>query len=98
MKIPHLENSHVKLTLMDLSNYKYVQDIAAEKDLIFYSPSGISTPEELRHMCKLPWTDITQKQPFHLLFTIKQNKRMPEVRALDLLIGKTRPYILVGLG
>ncbi|HLV38920.1 GNAT family protein [Xanthomarina sp.] len=48
MKIPHLENSHVKLTLMDLSNYKYVQDIAAEKDLIFYSPSGISTPEELK--------------------------------------------------
>lgn len=48
MKMPLLENSHVKLSLLDLSNYKHLQDIAAEKDLIFYSPSDISTPENLK--------------------------------------------------
>lgn len=48
MKIPTLENDRVKLTLLDLSNYKHLESIAQEKDLIFYSPSDISTPEKLR--------------------------------------------------
>jgi RimJ/RimL family protein N-acetyltransferase len=48
MNIPTLENNRVKLTLLDLSNYKYLLVIAQEKDLIFYSPSDISTPEKLR--------------------------------------------------
>ena len=48
MNIPLLENSYVKLTLLDLSNYKYLQDVASETDLIFYSPSDISTPETLK--------------------------------------------------
>tara|TARA_R110002012_G_scaffold322023_1_gene553802 strand:+ start:42095 stop:42670 length:576 start_codon:yes stop_codon:yes gene_type:complete len=43
-----LENDFVKLTLLDLSNYKYLSEIAKEKDLIFYSPSTISTPESLK--------------------------------------------------
>ena len=48
MTAPHLENTYVKLSLLDLSNYKHLQDIAKEKDLIFYSPSDISTPEALK--------------------------------------------------
>lgn len=48
MDIPHLENNHVKLTLLDLSNYKHLQNIASEEDLIYYSPSDISTPETLK--------------------------------------------------
>ena len=48
MHIPTLENNRVKLTLLDLSNYKNIASIAEEKDLIFYSPSDISTPEKLR--------------------------------------------------
>ena len=48
MNIPTLENSRVKLTLLDLSNYEYLIAIAQEKDLIFYSPSDIATPEKLR--------------------------------------------------
>ncbi|EDP69745.1 GCN5-related N-acetyltransferase [Flavobacteriales bacterium ALC-1] len=48
MNIPTLENNRVKLSLLDLSNYQYLEDIAQEKDLIFYSPSDISTPEKLR--------------------------------------------------
>ena len=48
MNAPHLENDTVKLTLLDLSNYKHLQDIASQKDLIYYSPSDISTPEKLK--------------------------------------------------
>ena len=48
MNIPHLENEYVKLSLLDLSNYRNIIDIAQEKDLIYYSPSDISTPEKLK--------------------------------------------------
>ena len=48
MNAPHLENEFVKLTLLDLSNYKQLTGIAAQKDLIKYSPSDISTPEMLK--------------------------------------------------
>lgn len=48
MNIPPLENNHVKLTLLDLSNYKHLLEIAKEKDLVQYSPSRIETPEELK--------------------------------------------------
>lgn len=47
MSVPTLENNRVKLSLIDLSNYKQLQTIAQEKDLIHYSPSYISTPEKL---------------------------------------------------
>ncbi|WP_411894934.1 GNAT family N-acetyltransferase [Winogradskyella sp. A2] len=43
-----LENERVKLSLLDLSNYSYLIDIAEEENLIYYSPSDISTPEKLR--------------------------------------------------
>lgn len=45
---PHLENDFVKLSLLDLSNYKHLMDIAQEKDLLYYSPSDISTPDNLK--------------------------------------------------
>ena len=48
MKVPHLENDVVKLTLLDLSNYKKLKDIANEHDLLRYSPSDISTPEAFK--------------------------------------------------
>ena len=48
MNIPTLENNRVKLTLLNLSNSSNLEQIAQEKDLIFYSPSDISTPEKLR--------------------------------------------------
>jgi RimJ/RimL family protein N-acetyltransferase len=48
MIVSHLENDFVKLSLLNLSNYKHLLDIAQEKDLIFYSPSDISTPEKLK--------------------------------------------------
>ena len=48
MNIPPLENDRVKLTLLDLSNYKHLSDIAQQKDLVQYSPSRIETLEELK--------------------------------------------------
>jgi len=48
MKISHLENDYVKLSLLDLSNYEHLLVVAQEKDLIIYSPSDISTPEKLK--------------------------------------------------
>ncbi|TDY12519.1 GNAT family N-acetyltransferase [Meridianimaribacter flavus] len=48
MNIPPIENDRVSLTLLGLSNYKKLQDIANEKDLIAYSPSDISSPEKLK--------------------------------------------------
>ena len=44
-----LENERVKLSLLTLDNYVNLLDIAQEKDLIYYSPSNISTPEHLRN-------------------------------------------------
>ena len=48
MIAPTLENDRAKLSLLDLSNYEHLLPIAGENDLIFYSPSDISTPEKLR--------------------------------------------------
>ena len=53
MKAPTLENKRARLSLLDLTNYKQLEDIAQEKDLIFYSPSDISTPEKLRAYVQL---------------------------------------------
>lgn len=48
MTAPYLENERVRLTLLDLSNYKNLIPIAQEKDLVYYSPSDIATSESLK--------------------------------------------------
>ena len=48
MKVPNLENERVKLSLLDLSNYKHLLPIAQQENLVQYSPSDISTPEKLK--------------------------------------------------
>lgn len=49
MKTPTLENARVKLSPLTLDNYHHLVSIAQEKDLIYYSPSDISTPEKLKN-------------------------------------------------
>lgn len=49
MTIQPLENDRVKLTLLDLSNYKHLLEIASQKDLVQYSPSRIETSEDLKN-------------------------------------------------
>jgi len=48
MKAPTLENERVKLTLLDLSNYKHLTAISQEPHLVQYSLSKIDTPEDLK--------------------------------------------------
>ena len=49
MKAPTLENNRVKLSLLDLSNYKQLTDVAKQDNLIYYSPSIINTPDSLKN-------------------------------------------------
>ena len=48
MNAPTLENEYVKLTLLDLSNYKKLITIAQQEKLVQYSPSKIDTLEDLK--------------------------------------------------
>ena len=48
MKAPTLENKRVKLTLLDLSNYHLISEIAKEDKLVQYSPSAIHTSKDLK--------------------------------------------------
>ncbi|MFI1743209.1 GNAT family N-acetyltransferase [Thalassobellus sediminis] len=48
MKIPTLENERVKLSVLGLSNYKLITEIAQQPNLVQYSPSKIDTPEDLK--------------------------------------------------
>jgi RimJ/RimL family protein N-acetyltransferase len=48
MKAPILENQRVKLSLLDVSNYKHLTAIAQQPHLLQYSPSKIDTPEALK--------------------------------------------------
>jgi RimJ/RimL family protein N-acetyltransferase len=48
MEIPELENEVVRLTPLSIENYHFIKDIAAEENLLQYSPSDISSPEKLR--------------------------------------------------
>ena len=49
MTIPTLENERVRLSALTLDNYHHLKQIAQEKDLIYYSPSDISTLEQLKN-------------------------------------------------
>ncbi|WP_142785810.1 GNAT family N-acetyltransferase [Changchengzhania lutea] len=49
MNVPILENERVKLTLLDLSNYKLLSEIAQQPNLVQYSPSKIDTTEDLKN-------------------------------------------------
>jgi len=49
MKVPTLENNRVKLSLLGLSNYKHLLEIAKQPNLVQYSPSKIDTPEDLKN-------------------------------------------------
>jgi RimJ/RimL family protein N-acetyltransferase len=43
-----LENERVKLSLLDLSNYKNLEEIGKQEKLVQYSPTKIDTPEDLK--------------------------------------------------
>lgn len=74
MKAPTLENNNVKLTLLDLSNYKHLETIAQEKDLIYYSPSDISTPEKLKDYVQVAVDGYNHKTAIPFIVYDKKKK------------------------
>ena len=48
MNAPTLSNQRVKLSLLDLSNYKHLIAIGQQDKLVQYSPTDIMTPESLK--------------------------------------------------
>lgn len=75
MKQVHLENEYAKLSILDLSNYKHIIGIAQEKNLIYYSPSDISSPKKLKAYVQIAVNEYYQKTtiPF-LIFDKTKNK------------------------
>ena len=71
---PYLENENVRLSLLDLSNYKELSDVSREKDLLQYSPSDISTPDALKEYVQFAVDGYYQKTniPF-IIFDKAQN-------------------------
>jgi len=74
MNSPHLENDYVKLALLDLSNYEHLLNIAQENDLIFYSPSDISTPEKLKDYVQLAVDGYYHKTTIPFIIYDKRKK------------------------
>lgn len=61
MKALTLENQCVKLSLLDLSNYKRLIPIAQQPNLIQFLPSKIDTPEDLKNYVQTAVDDYYQK-------------------------------------
>lgn len=69
-----LENEHVLLSPLTLENYIYLTEIAQEKDLIFYSPSDISSSEKLKTyvIAALNESEYQTTIPFIIYDKVKQ--------------------------
>ena len=74
MIAPTLENNRVKLSLLDLSNYKHLIKIAQEDKLIHYSPSKIDTPEDLKDYVQTAVDAYYQKTAFPFIIFDKEKK------------------------
>ncbi|HEY5689636.1 MAG TPA: GNAT family protein [Yeosuana sp.] len=61
MKVPALENDRVKLSLLDLSNFKHLLLVSQQENLTQYSPSDISTPEKLKEYVEIAVDGYYQK-------------------------------------
>lgn len=62
MNVPTLENERVILSLLDLSNYQNLLTISKEKNLIYYSPSDISTPKALKNYVNVAIEGLNKKE------------------------------------
>jgi RimJ/RimL family protein N-acetyltransferase len=74
MNVPTLENQRVKLSLLDLSNYEYLTDVASQELLIQYSPSKIDTPEDLKDYVQTAVDGYYHKTTIPLIIFDKQQK------------------------
>lgn len=74
MTITTIENERVKLSPLTLDNYHNLISIAQEKDLIYYSPSTISTPETLRNYVEVALEGFQNKSTMPFLIYDKVKK------------------------
>lgn len=74
MKAPILENSRVKLSLLDLSNYEYLLGVSQEKNLVYYSPSTIATPEDLKDYVRVAVDGYYHKTTLPFIIYDKQQQ------------------------
>ena len=74
MNVPTLENEHVKLTLLDLTNYKQLSQIAEQPNLVQYSPSKIDTASDLKNYVQIAIDGYYQKNtmPFIIFDKVQQ--------------------------
>lgn len=74
MKAPTLENTRVKLTLLDLSNYQLLSEISKEEKLVQYSPSAIHTPEDFKDYVQIAVEGYNRKTTLPFIIYDKLKK------------------------
>ena len=75
MTTPYLENESVKLTLLDLSNYEHLSQIARQDRLIQFSPSDITSPEKLKEYVQTAVDGYYQKTTIPFIIYDKTKKQ-----------------------
>ena len=74
MIVPTLENNRVKLSLLDLSNYKHLSSIAQQHQLVQYSPSKIDTSNDLKDYVQTAVDAYYQKTAIPFIIFDKEKK------------------------
>ncbi len=74
MKDLVLENKRVKLSLLTIENYTLLTKIAQEKDLIYYSPSDISSPKKLKNYVEIAIDNYNNNQAVPFIIYDKQEQ------------------------
>ncbi|MDO1500870.1 GNAT family protein [Winogradskyella maritima] len=69
-----LENSRARLELLTMENYELLNTIASEKDLIYYSPSNISTPTLFKNYVETAVKGYVEKTILPFIIYDKQLK------------------------
>ena len=90
MTIPTLENERVKLSPLTLENHHHVAAIAQEKDLIYYSPSVISTPEKLIDYVKVALEGFQNKTAMPFIIYDKEKQHYAGSTRFGLINWKNR--------
>ena len=69
-----LENNIVRLEVLTLHNYKLIEHIALEKNLIQYSPSDISTPASFKKYVETACDDFKQEKAIPFIVYDKRSE------------------------
>ncbi len=70
-----LENDTARLEPLTLENYHNLNEVAAEEDLVQYSPSDIETPEKLNNYVKNALVDTKNKTAIAFIIFDKRAKK-----------------------